>query len=53
MPEDAFAAVRDAQALPRALVPDGVAGVVAFLAYDAAAALTGQTVCADGDRVLR
>ncbi len=53
MPEATFAAVRDAQALPRSLVPDDVAGVVAFLASDAAAALTGQTLCPDGGLVLR
>lgn len=50
---EAFEAVRRAQALPRSLVPDDVAGVVAFLASDAAAALTGQTLCADGGLVLR
>jgi NAD(P)-dependent dehydrogenase (short-subunit alcohol dehydrogenase family) len=31
----------------------GGAGVVAFLASDAAAAVTGQTLCADGGLVLR
>jgi 3-oxoacyl-[acyl-carrier protein] reductase len=53
MPPEAFEAVRRAQALPRSLVPEDVAGVVAFLASDAAAALTGQTLCADGGLVLR
>ena len=53
MPPEAFDAVRRAQALPRSLVPADVAGVVAFLASDAAAALTGQTLCADGGLVLR
>ena len=31
----------------------GLSGVVAFLASDAAAAITGQTLCADGGLVLR
>jgi 3-oxoacyl-[acyl-carrier protein] reductase len=53
MPAEAFAAVRRRQALHRDLVPDDIAGVVGFLASDAAAAITGQTVCADGGLVLR
>jgi pyridoxal 4-dehydrogenase len=53
MPEAAFQAVRQAQALPRSLVPDDVSGVVAFLASDGATAVTGQTLCADGGLVLR
>jgi 3-oxoacyl-[acyl-carrier protein] reductase len=53
MPPEAFEDVRRRQALPRSLVPADVAGVVAFLASDAAAALTGQTLCADGGLVLR
>ncbi len=53
MPAEAFEEVRLRQALPRTLVPDDVAGIVTFLASDAAAALTGQTLCADGGLVLR
>ena len=53
LPEEAFQEVLARQALPRSLVPDDVAGVVAFLVSDAAAAVTGQTLCADGGSVLR
>jgi 3-oxoacyl-[acyl-carrier protein] reductase len=53
MPPEAFEAVRRAQAIPRTLVPEDVAGVVAFLTSDAAAAITGQTLCPDGGLVLR
>jgi NAD(P)-dependent dehydrogenase (short-subunit alcohol dehydrogenase family) len=48
----AFEAVRARQALPRSLVPEDVAGTVAFLASDAAGALTGQTLCVDGGLIL-
>jgi 3-oxoacyl-[acyl-carrier protein] reductase len=48
-----FEAVRSRQALPRTLVPGDVAATVAFLASDAAAALTGQTLCVDGGLILR
>lgn len=51
MPEVVFEEVRARQALPRSLMPDDVAGLVAFLASDAAAAITGQTLCADGGSV--
>ena len=51
LPEEAFEEVLVRQALPRSLVPDDVAGLVAFIASDAAAAITGQTLCADGGSV--
>jgi NAD(P)-dependent dehydrogenase (short-subunit alcohol dehydrogenase family) len=51
-PAAAFDEVRSRQALPRTLVPDDVAATVAFLASDAAAALTGQTLCTDGGLIL-
>jgi 3-oxoacyl-[acyl-carrier protein] reductase len=51
LPDEAFEEVLVRQALPRSLVPDDVAGVVAFLASDGAAAITGQTLCADGGSV--
>ncbi|HEY2269113.1 MAG TPA: SDR family oxidoreductase [Streptosporangiaceae bacterium] len=53
LPAAAFDEVRSRQALPRTLVPDDVAATVAFLASDAAAALTGQTLCTDGGLILR
>jgi pyridoxal 4-dehydrogenase len=53
MPEAAFAAVRERQAVPRSLHPADVAAVVAFLAGEAAGAMTGQTLCPDGGLVLR
>ena len=52
-PAAAFDGVRSRQALPRTLVPQDVAATVAFLATDAAAALTGQTLCVDGGLILR
>ena len=53
LPEQAFEEALARQALPRSLVPDDTAEVVAFLASDAAAAITGQTLVADGGSVLR
>jgi NAD(P)-dependent dehydrogenase (short-subunit alcohol dehydrogenase family) len=49
----AFDAVVAQQPLPRPLVPEDVAGAVAFLASDAAAAVTGQTLSVDGGFVMR
>ncbi len=52
-PPEVFDAVRSRQAIDRALAPDDVAAAVAFLVSDAAGAVTGQTLCADGGLVLR
>jgi NAD(P)-dependent dehydrogenase (short-subunit alcohol dehydrogenase family) len=52
-PAALFEDVAARQALPRTLVPGDVAATVAFLATDAAAALTGQTLCLDGGLILR
>jgi 3-oxoacyl-[acyl-carrier protein] reductase len=52
-PAALFEDVAARQALPRTLVPADVAATVAFLASDAAAALTGQTLCVDGGLVMR
>lgn len=53
LPAAAFDDVRQRQALPRTLVPEDVAATTVFLASDAAAALTGQTICVDGGLILR
>jgi NAD(P)-dependent dehydrogenase (short-subunit alcohol dehydrogenase family) len=53
VPDEAFAEVRSRQPLPRELVPEDVAATVAFLATDAAAAITGQALCVDGGLVMR
>ncbi len=47
----AFDAVRAEQALDRTLAPADIAGAVGYLASDAAAAVTGQTIRVDGGRV--
>jgi pyridoxal 4-dehydrogenase len=52
LPGQAFEEALARQSLPRSLTPDDTAGVVAFLASDAAAAITGQTLVADGGSVL-
>jgi len=52
-PPEAFAAVRERQAIGRDLVPQDVAAAVAFLVSAEAGAITGQTLCADGGLVLR
>jgi pyridoxal 4-dehydrogenase len=52
-PPEAFAAVRARQAIARDLAPDDIAAAVTFLVCDAAGAITGQTLCADGGLILR
>ena len=51
LPDEAFEEVLVRQAVPRSLQPDDTAAVVAFLATDGAATVTGQTLCADGGSV--
>jgi 3-oxoacyl-[acyl-carrier protein] reductase len=53
VPPAEFADVAAHQAIPRPLTPDDTAAVVAMLAHDDAAALTGQTLTVDGGLVLR
>jgi NAD(P)-dependent dehydrogenase (short-subunit alcohol dehydrogenase family) len=53
LPGAVFDDVRSRQALPRTLVPGDVSRTVAFLASDAGAALTGQTLCLDGGLIMR
>ncbi len=52
-PPEVFAAVRSRQAIDRDLAPGDVAAAVAFLVSEAAGAITGQTLCADGGLILR
>ena len=54
VPAEEFADVAAHQALPRPLMPEDTAAVVvAMLAGDDAAAMTGQTLTVDGGLVLR
>jgi 3-oxoacyl-[acyl-carrier protein] reductase len=53
VPAEEFADVAAHQALPRPLIPEDTAAVVAMLAGDDAAAMTGQTLTVDGGLVLR
>jgi NAD(P)-dependent dehydrogenase (short-subunit alcohol dehydrogenase family) len=53
IPAAEFADAEAHQALPRPLTPDDTAAVVAMLAREDAAALTGQTLTVDGGLVLR
>jgi 3-oxoacyl-[acyl-carrier protein] reductase len=53
MSAEQFDAVRQRQSVPRTLVPEDVAAVVAFLASDEAGAISGQTLNVDGGLVLR
>lgn len=48
-----FDAAVDRQVLKRRLTPDDTAAAVAYLASDAAAAMTGQVLCADGGLIMR
>jgi NAD(P)-dependent dehydrogenase (short-subunit alcohol dehydrogenase family) len=53
IPPAEFADAESHQALPRPLTPDDAAATVAMLVRDDAAALTGQTLVADGGLILR
>ena len=53
VPAGEFADTEAHQSLPRPLTPDDTAAVVAMLARDEAAALTGQTLTVDGGLVMR
>jgi NAD(P)-dependent dehydrogenase (short-subunit alcohol dehydrogenase family) len=48
MPDEAFEALAQMQAIRRSQMPEDLAGTVAFLASDDAAFLTGQTIYVDG-----
>ena len=51
MPESAKEAIKGQITMGRIGTPDDIAGVVAFLASDAAAYVTGQTIAVDGGMV--
>jgi 3-oxoacyl-[acyl-carrier protein] reductase/(S)-1-phenylethanol dehydrogenase len=51
MPAEAFEQLAQGQAIKRVEVPEDLAGVVAFLASDDAAFLTGQTLYVDGGMI--
>src|SRR6266852_3133409 len=51
--DEQFDATVGRQALKRRLTPDDTAAAVAYLAWDAAAAMTGQVLCADGGLIMR
>jgi NAD(P)-dependent dehydrogenase (short-subunit alcohol dehydrogenase family) len=51
--EEQFEAAVVDQALKRRLTPADTAAVVAFLASDGAASMTGQVLCADGGSIFR
>ena len=53
IPAEAFASVRERQAIKRTLEPADTAAAVAFLCSEAAGAMTGQTLCADGGLITR
>ncbi len=52
LPAEAFARVRDGQALDRTLAPEDYTGAVAFLVSDGAATMTGQTLCPNAGLVM-
>jgi NAD(P)-dependent dehydrogenase (short-subunit alcohol dehydrogenase family) len=51
--DEQFDATVHRQALKRRLTPDDTAAAVTYLASDAAAAMTGQVLCADGGLIMR
>jgi 3-oxoacyl-[acyl-carrier protein] reductase len=53
VPETEFADTEAHQALSRPLIPDDTAAVVAMLARDDAAALTGQTITVNNGLIMR
>jgi NAD(P)-dependent dehydrogenase (short-subunit alcohol dehydrogenase family) len=53
IPPEAFEAVLERQSLKRTLEPADTAAAVAFLCTEAAGAITGQTLCADGGLLTR